>query len=174
MRAKVENLLQTDHAEIDSLLVQIFAAYETNDVAEGFRWLDLFWARLAMHIRAEHLHLFPALIKANDERAAGEVLGKRSAIPILIENLHRDHDFFMRALVQAIKLMRPAVKNEDTQFPSAVIDHIQAVKDRLAEHNVIEERKIYPLASTMLSADDYSELVQSMKKEIENMPPRFR
>lgn len=52
--------LADDHSEMDALLEEFFDALCCADVELIYQTLDFFWARLAMHIRAEHLHLFPA------------------------------------------------------------------------------------------------------------------
>ena len=56
--------LAHDHAELGKLLGEVKAALDNKDVARTNASLDLFWARLAIHIRAEHLHVFPALVDA--------------------------------------------------------------------------------------------------------------
>lgn len=46
--------------------VSIDSSAGTASAKELYQKLDLFWARLAVHIRAEHLHMFPALLRANN------------------------------------------------------------------------------------------------------------
>ena len=62
--ARIPKLLGHDHSELDELLGAFFAAVEKGDLDQSFDTLDVFWARLAVHIRTEHLHLFPTLIAA--------------------------------------------------------------------------------------------------------------
>lgn len=64
LNTKINESLASDHAELDELLGELFAAFEAGEIELIYRTLDLFWARLAMHIRAEHLHLFPAILGA--------------------------------------------------------------------------------------------------------------
>ena len=47
---------------MNDLLKQVLTALHNKDVEASYSKLDLLWARLAVHIRAEHLHLFPAVI----------------------------------------------------------------------------------------------------------------
>src|SRR5437764_14237253 len=54
-----ESLLEEDHASLGGLIEELCAALDGSDVARSFALLDLVWARLAVHIRAEHLCLFP-------------------------------------------------------------------------------------------------------------------
>ena len=80
MSSNIEDILEADHGELDSLLARVFAAIEAGDRDETYRSLDFFWARhstgawssmgsrrfwagLAMHIGAEQLWLFPAARK---------------------------------------------------------------------------------------------------------------
>ena len=66
---KNPTLLAHDHSELDALLAAAFSALAAGPVERGFEAVDVFWARLAMHIRAEHLHLFPAVLGAVDAAA---------------------------------------------------------------------------------------------------------
>ena len=59
------SVLAGDHSEIDRLTVNSLAALEDGDKSKAFAALDLLWARLAVHIRAEHLCLFPTILSAN-------------------------------------------------------------------------------------------------------------
>jgi hypothetical protein len=54
------SVLAHDHSEIDTLTRDLLAALEEGDKLQVdklqvFARLDLLWARLAVHIRAEHL-----------------------------------------------------------------------------------------------------------------------
>jgi hypothetical protein len=61
----MNNLLASDHDELDELLDKLFASFDASgSVEQIYQKLDLFWARLAVHIRAEHLHLFPLILGA--------------------------------------------------------------------------------------------------------------
>jgi hypothetical protein len=54
--------LAPDHAALHDVLSQLHTALNSGDVAGSHSQLDLFRARLAVHIRAEHLYLFPAVM----------------------------------------------------------------------------------------------------------------
>ena len=155
--------LMHDHAELGDLLNQFIAALDANDVTRSHATLDLFWARLAMHIRAEHLHLFPAVSHAPEAERT-------------IEQLREDHDFFMRELAQAIAVMRSLSANPAGHVVpplEGVREKIALVKERLEKHNELEEKGIY-LWTTNLSEADQSDLAARVHKELENMPARFR
>src|ERR687889_686435 len=100
------DVLVDDHAEVDELLRGVMLAFDGGDVREVYTRLDYMWARLAVHIRAEHLHLFPALL------SAAEGAGPRSGVPTgaggreSVDILREDHDLFMRGLAAAVNEVR--------------------------------------------------------------------
>ena len=162
-----------DHDDLGDLLNELSAALAANDVARTHHTLDLFWARLAMHIRAEHLHLFPTI-----SRVASR--GHQSLPPDepehTIAELREDHDFFMRELAQAIAITRSLMANTEGNFAEqleTVNKKIAAVRTRLIKHNEIEETGIYVWSNSLLSEAERSELAAQVQKELENLPPRF-
>src|ERR1051325_2206029 len=94
--------LSDDHDAVSEVLKQLLTALDNQDVKTSCARLDLLWARLAVHIRAEHLHLFPAvmdhLTKAGDDVLVTDL----SEAQAIVENLRTYHDFFMRQLGRAI------------------------------------------------------------------------
>ena len=92
----IRNILESDHQELDVLLAEAESALAVADPEAVFRSLDLFWARLAMHIRAEHVRLFPALREARVDE------DRRVRLLQLLAELRHDHDFFMVELARAI------------------------------------------------------------------------
>src|SRR5215213_6805553 len=110
MRAKEDEHLMQDHAALGELLGQTIAALEVKDIERSYASLDLFWARLAMHIRAEHLHLFPAISDAVVE-TRNEDTPSPADVQSAIEELRHDHDFFMRELSQAVLTLRGLLAN---------------------------------------------------------------
>jgi iron-sulfur cluster repair protein YtfE (RIC family) len=154
----VENILVSDHDDLDQLLAEALRASDRDDPGQAFLSVDLFWARLAMHIRAEHLHVFPALLGTSGS----------PDFQILIAELKKDHDFFMRELAGIIKSLRnidDASKNISAELKSRLV----MIAERLAAHNESEERVIYPTAAQLESA----QLISMVEKELKNMPPRF-
>jgi len=178
MNAKPDERLMHDHAELGDLLNQVSAALEANDTMRTHTALDMFWARLAMHIRAEHLHLFPAILRsASRSRSDG---GDQTLPPEEPENtiaeLRDDHDFFMRELSQGIAITRSLLTNAEANTAEpleAVNQKVAAVRARLVKHNQIEETGIYVWSSSLLRAVERSELAAEVQKELENLPPRF-
>src|SRR2546423_10245376 len=103
MMSEPSRRLADDHHGIDRILNQLETALKAEDVEAVDIRLDLFWARLAVHIRAEHLHLFPTVLRALQEReSADERLPSPGAAQKMIAHLRDDHDFFMHELASAV------------------------------------------------------------------------
>lgn len=160
-----ENLLISDHARLGDLLIKVYAAIDTADQAAVFARLDLFWARLAMHIRAEHLHLFPAIL-THCENTSGF-----SGIRDTLTGLRHDHDFFMRELSQAVRSLR---EGAEADMLSKIKTRLLEIEKRLNEHDQIEETDIYPFIKQMAAFSKFGSLNIQIKKDLENLPPRFK
>ena len=148
--------LLDDHNAVSEVLKQLLTALDNKDVQASYSKLDLLWARLAVHIRAEHLHLFPA------------VMSRLTEAQSVVETLRADHDFFMRELARAIGVLREFPEQID-----AVGDTVREIEKRLASHNEIEENQIYHWASTVLTEPEQTDLAARINAELENRPPRF-
>jgi len=176
-----KDLMEQDHVALAGIFRALNAAFGEGDAARAFELLDLAWARLAIHIRAEHLRLFPAILNAlAKDSDAGDL-----ARPSLVEaraafaRLHDDHDFFMRELACAVQTLREMRRDASgsaavTEELANVRGKIMGVIDRLEEHNRLEEEQVYRWPETLLSAAAQEELRTLMRDEIENLPPRFR
>lgn len=93
------DVLADDHSEIERLIHNVLTALERANKGQSFELLDLVWARLAVHIRAEHLCFFPSILGAPPVSFTGsggtpQYDEAKSAIDLL----RHDHDFFMREL----------------------------------------------------------------------------
>jgi hypothetical protein len=171
-------LLSSDHLEIDSVLDALFAEFEKDDAAQVYQKLDLFWARLAVHIRAEHLHLFPSILDAvqNAERnETNELNVSGHFVRETIGQLKNDHNFFMRELGEAVKQML-AMREDDWRDAGGKLkglrEKIQLLRDRLEYHNELEEIYVYSWSETLAPAEA-ADLRSKIQKELENLPPRF-
>jgi hemerythrin superfamily protein len=164
--------LSDDHQAVSEVLQQLLTALNNKDVRAIHSKLDLLWARLAVHIRAEHLHLFPAVISR-----LSEIGDDADEAPAVIEKLREDHDFFMRELARAIGILRELPKRitraSDQAKLNAVADTVREIEKRLATHNEIEENQIYRWSSTMLTEPEQLELLAQINIELENRPSRF-
>jgi len=157
------DILERDHRELDQFLSELLneLASDAPDAVASYHKLDLFWARLAVHIRAENVVLFPALIAAaNDD--------DREALTTTLAELRHDHDFFMKQLARAVKALRlvPDFGNEPETF-TVIRQLIAEVATRLTQHNHREEKTIYPRADRSPSTRSH------IKKELTNLPNRF-
>ncbi len=171
--------LALDHKELDQLLGKLLSALEARDLEQSHARLDFFWARLAVHIRAEHLQLFPAIIRALDESTEDRVDGKPSVTEAqsAIERLHSDHDVFMHELLGAMQSMRQLLTKTESHDASEGLEEVRAkvvaVGELLAAHNDLEESQVYLWAARLLDTAELAALEVKLQKELENMPPRF-
>jgi hypothetical protein len=176
-----ENLMEQDHVALAEIFRRLDADLCDGDAVRSFQLLDFAWARLAMHIRAEHLRLFPAIINA----LAEETGTGRLATPTPVEaretlaRLRDDHDFFMRELAGAVQVLRDVSRDargdaSSTEQLSEVRAKIVEVTNRLEEHNRLEEERVYLWPAVLLGATAREELAILMGREIENYPARFR
>ena len=172
------NSLATDHADLAELLSELHTALDAGDTKLSYARLDRFWARLGVHIRAEHLALFPAIVRAlranrNNQTRDGLSLSQAENV---IENLRADHDFFMHELARAIATMRDLTANNGQDVALALKDvhaRIEAVEERLAIHNRIEESEVYLWIATLLSEIEQAELATRLQNELGKLPNRF-
>lgn len=176
--AQASEQLLNDHAAVDRVLKDLQTALRSSDVEVVHAKLDLFWARLAVHIRAEHLHLFPTVLSSLENAPI-----KHASAPSLEEaqtvtaELQQDHDFFMHELARAIEIMRqlltaleqPIVKDGLNTVKNIVL----GVEQRLIKHNEVEESQIYRWATTLLNSEEQSKLANQIMIELRKHPPRF-
>ena len=170
------DLLADDHREIDLILDELFAAFEKHDAAEIYQKLDFFWARLAMHIRAENLHLFPMILEAAQSDEPNGLPSSPDLVRESIRQLENDHNFFMLELGNAIKQMREIRENNRQNKNEKLVDlqaKINVLRERLERHNELEESGVYFWAEALTPADA-AVLRAKIQKELENLPPRFR
>lgn len=171
-------LLASDHAEVDSLLCDLSREFERGDVRAVFERLDYLWARLAVHIRAEHLHLFPALLAAFERRRHEEAddAPTPGEVRVAVERLREDHDFFMHELAGAVNAARELAGQDgppDIERLLHISKRASAVAERLVEHNRLEEQQVYLWPETLLGRTELETLRASIRREIENLPPRY-
>jgi hypothetical protein len=173
------NLLRDDHAEVGGLFKELDAALGAGDKSHAFALLDLVWARLAVHIRAEHLCLFPAIIDALAilPQAESEAVVISVEARDLIARLREDHNFFMNELSSAVKTMRELLSAPGDKMEARGMREVRqivaAVGSRLNEHNRLEEERLYSLPADLLASAEQARLLTCVRREIENLPPRF-
>ena len=173
----VSEQLIGDHAALDEILKQLQAVVRTSDIEAAHAKLDLFWARLAVHIRAEHLHLFPTVLNGIKDAAS-----KQAPAPLLDEaqtvvtQLRQDHEFFMHQLALAIEIMRELLTLPDHFVGPEGLKNVNKilheVQERLAKHNQIEEGQVYRWTS-LLDSKQQAKLEKQITTELSNHPPRF-
>ena len=173
----MQELLTDDHLDLDGLLDRLFVALGNGNAAEVSKHLDMFWARLAMHIRAENLHLFPSILRtarAGWQDRTGVSLPELDLVEETIRNLDNDHSYFMRELGKTVKQVFDIKKGPgDLEKDFSIMrERLIELRQRLEKHNEVEESLVYPWGE-MLDADDLPDLSSKIRKELENLPPRF-
>jgi hypothetical protein len=171
MASQAGQRLSDDHRAVDEVLEQLLTALDDKDVEASYRNVDLLWARLAVHIRAEHLHLFPTLVN----RLTGSMVGAPdpdlSEAQTIIAKLRADHDFFMRELARAVGILRdlplPLDSIKDQARWNSVVGIVLSVKTRLENHNEIEENQIYRWSDTILTKPEQIDLAARINAELE-------
>jgi len=176
MKNSVESLLQDDHESLGQLLTELAVELPGPDIARAFELLDLFWARLAVHIRAENLHLFPALANAPASLFTGEGNVPTSAeTQNVLARLRSDHDFFMKELALMIRAMREIVGSHEEcrEETEELLQRLTIIKKRLEAHNRIEEEQAYIWPSLLFEGETAAKLCDRLRHELETLPPRF-
>jgi hypothetical protein len=176
--APVNEQLISDHVSLDKLLQQLQLALAGSEPEDTRTKLDLFWARLAVHIRAEHLHLFPAVLSSLGRKdvppASAPTLSEAQAV---VATLQSDHDFFMSELARAVKIIRDLPAGSDQSRVKEALGEIthkvKLVVQRLLTHNELEENQIYRWAAIVLTVEEQAELAPRISAELNNRPPRF-
>ena len=176
MKNPVESLLEDDHASLGHLLTELDAELAKPNIARALELLDLFWARLAVHIRAENVHLFPALADASPALFTG-----RGSLPAFAEaqnvlaRLRSDHDFFMKELALMIKLMREISGSQQAHLEEIedLRQRMSTIAKRLEAHNLLEEERVYTWPSLLFDEQTVAALSDRLRHELENLPPRF-
>lgn len=175
---KMNHTLDHDHTELDTLLQTAFAALADGALDRVFAPLDAFWARLAVHIRAENLHLFPALLRAAEESPRRMDAPPPGTITEVIMRLRADHDFFMNELALAMKTLRTLRgQNRPPASPDELAglrDLLDRVSHRLNDHNEIEETQAYRWVETLLDAAQLTNLAENIQRELQNLPARMK
>lgn len=167
-------LLANDHSKIDTLIVDVLSALEEGDKSKAFARLDLLWARLAVHIRAEHLCLFPSILEANSWVSGADPKYQESKSAL--DQLRLDHEFFMHELGTAVNAMRSLEIAFDQEVVELrdVRDRVAKVQSRLDQHNRLEEDHVYRWVNILLGSQERAALTARIKYELENLPQRVK
>ena len=176
MKSSVESLLEDDHESLDQLLTELDAELTRPSLERAFELLDLFWARLAVHIRAENLHLFPALTNVPTQHFNGKAgLPTSDEAHNVLLRLRSDHDFFMKELAQMMKTAREASAERKIGGEEAaeLRKRLAVIRNRLETHNHLEENQVYSWPALLFDEQKVAELGEGVKRELENLPPRF-
>ncbi len=174
----VSEQLIGDHAALDNVLKQLQRALRDGDIKLVHMKLDFFWARLAVHIRAEHLHLFPAILGAVENAGT-----RHASEPTLDEaqtavaQLRQDHDFFMHQLALAVEITRELLTLPEQVVVPEGLNNVRKivleVEQRLVNHNQLEESQIYHWVTILLNSQEQEKLLKQITSELRKHPARF-
>jgi hemerythrin superfamily protein len=154
------SVLTDDHSEINTLTGDLLAALDEGDKLKVFARLDLLWARLAVHIRAEHLCLFPSILGADFTIASDGP--QYQEVQNAIDQLRLDHEFFMRELgtnVNAIRKQENLSNREVSKQFREIRRSVFEIQSRLAKHNQLEENHVYEWVNILLGETERSALL---------------
>ena len=172
-------ILSNDHVELGALLMQLLRSLDESNVDEAYARLDTLWARLAVHIRAENVQVFPDILRALDARpSAGRQDVEDSArLRASIERLRSDHDVFMTELKDAVKAVRRVIDDQDGNRTSVVLRSLRVRLGKLEgafeKHNR-EEDLVYPMSASVLDPVEMGDLMKRVRRELTALPPRLR
>jgi hypothetical protein len=168
-------LLEHDHDSLHTLLVDLDQELAKSNTESAFNLLDLFWARLGVHIRAEHLQLFPALTELPSSAWSNDPgLPSHTQAQTVLTRLRDDHDFFMKELAQLIQIMREVVAlQRPVGEMTNVRQRLDVVSQRLNRHNQLEETQVYLWPALLLDDEKIAQLSEGIQHELNNLPSRF-
>lgn len=173
----IYDFLEGDHHSLHELLQTVKQSLTRGEVGKAYEVLDLFWARLATHIRAENLCLFSAILNAPPELFGQNGVPSIEDVRSTIADLRMDHNFFMGQLILDMKLMRAHLADPDvsetTEFAAAFQDRIAEIDQRLESHNKVEEEQVYRWPSALLSKSEVALLDSEIRHQVRHLPPRF-
>ena len=178
MLSEPSRRLAHDHDALNKLLRQLKDALARSDLAASHAKLDLFWAKLAVHIRAEHLHLFPAILENSNGGSMISPIQKPSAVEArwAIGRLRADHEFMMHELARLIESLRNLSGSDRGSIArelAAILNVIVELEKRLVIHNEFEETQIYRWTASVLNEQAQAELARQIERELTNRPSRF-
>lgn len=176
--AQVGEQLIDDHAAVDKVLKELQTALRNSDLEMAHAKLDLFWARLAVHIRAEHLHLFPRVLSSFENASVNHTSAPSvDEVQSVVAQLRQDHDFFMHQLALAVAVVRELLtlppQFTDAEGLNNLMKIILAVEERLVRHNELEETQIYNWTTILLNSEEQAKLADQITTELLKHPPRF-
>src|SRR5206468_616874 len=125
---------------------------------------------LAVHIRAEHLCLFPALLEAARQLSSSEKgVPRFDEVQTTVNQLRRDHDFFMAELAHGVNIMRGMMSSLTSdairECLRDVRQTVRAVKARLEEHNKLEEEQVYRWPAVLLDLSRQARVAECTRHE---------
>lgn len=177
--SQVSAQLIDDHGSVNKVLRQLQTALQSGELEITCVKLDLFWARLAVHIRAEHLHLFPTVLSSLENAAVSHASAPSlKEAQTVVAQLREDHYFFMHQLALAVAIMRELLTLSKQLIAPDGLNNVEKiileVEERLIKHNELEETQIYRWTTILLNSEEQAKLANQITTELRQHPPRFR
>ncbi|MDQ3919069.1 MAG: hypothetical protein M3348_11390, partial [Acidobacteriota bacterium] len=97
-------------------------------------------------------------------------------VEVALSKLREDHNFFMRELaacVEAVKRWAASERPDSEGELEEVKLKVLGVFATLGEHNRLEEEEVYLWPRALLGGAERDRLDAAVRKELENLPPRF-
>lgn len=169
--------LDRDHKLMEDVLEDLAGILQRQDLNRAFELLDLFWTQLTVHIRAENVCLFPAILTApRSSFSADRGLPSYEEVKTTIDTLREDHRFFVEQISQALRQIRELTAQTGEPQPDSesqlfeIRRRMITVANRLREHNRLELQRVYPWPELLLPAEEYELLKAVLTGEVEKMP----
>ncbi len=170
---------EQDHKLMQEVLDDLTSLLQKRDVNWSFELLDLFWSQLAVHIRAENVCLFPAILNApRDAFSEDRGLPPYQQVKSTIDSLRADHTFFVDQVAQVLRRIRELLADPEISrisLETALKDiqmTMESVAERLEIHWRLEEKQVYRWPELLLAPDQYELLTTVLSGEVEKMPRR--
>ena len=140
--------LQADHQRLDVLMGQCLDMIAAGNIAAAAETFGGFRHGLLRHINIEESLLFPAF-----ESAAG--LGSHQGPTAQMRHEHQE-------ITRLLVLMQDTFAAR--RFDEGMFGRLRSQLDNLLrQHNVREERVVYPMTDSLLPADRLEQLVRQMR-----------
>lgn len=172
--------LDRDHKQMEDVLEDLTVILQRQDLNRAFELLDLFWSQLTIHIRAENVCLFPAILTApRTSFSADKGLPSYEEVKTTIDTLREDHRFFAEQISQALRQIRELMAQTSEPQSNAESQLLEikrrmiTVANRLREHNRLELQEVYPWPELLLPPAEYELLKAVLAGEVERIPSQL-
>lgn len=165
--------LEKDHEQLAAVLLELMGLLGKSDIRWSFEVLDLFCAQLALHMRAENVCLFPAILNAPAELYVKSGSLDAMSVRATIEKLKLDHTFFNEELAKAVRLMRQLLEETSADNRTLINEAVRIIAEvaiRLGTHEELEEEQAYKWARVLLNEEEIERLEAAIATTLHSLP----